>query len=49
LTGEGTVAIQYADGTELMAKGMHYDAGASVWTFTGATVTLPATPGAQAQ
>jgi len=49
LTGEGPVAIHYADGTELTAAGMQFDAEASVWTFSGATVTLPYTPGAEPQ
>ncbi|WP_172121767.1 MULTISPECIES: hypothetical protein [unclassified Devosia] len=47
LTGDGPVVIHYADGTELTAAGMQFDAEASVWTFSGATVTLPHTPGAQ--
>lgn len=46
LTGRGPVSIDYADGTQLEAKGLTYDAAALVWTFTRATVTLPDTPGA---
>jgi len=46
LTGNGPVHIDYADGTELEAEGLTYDAIALVWTFTRATVTLPDTPGA---
>lgn len=49
LRGEGPVTIDYADGTDLVAEGMTYDAIALVWTFTRATVTLPDTPGAAAQ
>ena len=46
LTGRGPVSIDYADGTQLEAEGLTYDAAALVWTFTRATVTLPDTPGA---
>ena len=46
LTGNGPVDIDYADGTQLEAEGLTYDAAALVWTFTRATVTLPDTPGA---
>lgn len=46
LTGSGPVDIVYADGTQLEAEGLTYDAAALVWTFTRATVTLPDTPGA---
>jgi lipopolysaccharide export system protein LptC len=46
LTGDGAVSVDYADGTELEAEGLTYDAAALVWTFTRATVTLPDTPGA---
>lgn len=45
LTSRGAVAIDYSDGTTIRADGLIYDAGAIVWTFTGSTVTLPATPG----
>ena len=48
LQGKGPVTIDYADGTHLVSEGMTYDAVKLVWTFTRATVTLPATPGADA-
>lgn len=47
LTSQGPVVVDYADGSHLVAKGLVYDAKALVWTFSGATVTLPATPGAE--
>lgn len=47
LEGDGAVAIDYADGTKLVAQGLTYDAKAMVWTFRRATVTLPDTPGAR--
>jgi lipopolysaccharide export system protein LptC len=47
LTGQGAVAIDYADGTKLVAEGMTYDATRLIWTFTRATVTLQDTPGAE--
>ena len=47
LTGKGPVVVDYADGTHLVATGLHYDAKTAVWTFTNATVTLPDTPGAE--
>ncbi|HTO27091.1 MAG TPA: hypothetical protein VL017_00715, partial [Devosia sp.] len=46
LTGTGPVDVVYADGTQLEAEGLTYDATALVWTFTRATVTLADTPGA---
>ncbi|SEP62929.1 hypothetical protein SAMN05428969_0211 [Devosia sp. YR412] len=46
LVGQGPVTVDYADGTHLVAEGVNYDAQASIWTFTRATVTLPDTPGA---
>lgn len=45
LKGDGPVDIDYADGTTVVAKGMTYEAKSMVWTFSGATVTLPSTPG----
>ena len=45
LLGKGAVHIDYADGTTLDGTGMTYDARSMVWTFSGANVTLPATPG----
>lgn len=45
LTTSGPVEIDYADGTAIRAERLVYDAGARVWTFSRATVTLPATPG----
>jgi len=45
LTGRGAVDILYADGTTVVAKGMTYEAKSTIWTFSGATVTLPSTPG----
>lgn len=47
LQGEGAVHIDYADGTTLDGIGMTYDARSMVWTFSGANVTLPATPGSE--
>ncbi|WP_375451231.1 hypothetical protein [uncultured Devosia sp.] len=47
LTGKGEVNVTYADGTQLVAKGMVYEAKSRLWTFSDAAVTLPATPGAQ--
>ena len=49
LTSTGPVSITYADGAQLEAKGLVYDAHALNWTFTDATVTLPNTPGAESQ
>ena len=46
LVGNGPVTVDYADGTQIEAEGLTYDAVALVWTFTRATVTLPDTPGA---
>ena len=45
LLGEGAVHIDYADGTTLDGTDMTYDARSMVWTFSGANVTLPSTPG----
>ncbi len=45
LTTTGGVVIDYADGSGVRAEGLTYDAGAMVWTFSRAVVTLPATPG----
>ena len=47
LTTKGAVTVDYADGTHLEAKGLVYHAKSLTWTFSGATVTLPATPGAE--
>ncbi|MGV8952853.1 MAG: hypothetical protein ACOH2M_17265 [Cypionkella sp.] len=47
LTTKGRVTVDYADGTHLVAKGLVYDAKAMTWTFSGANVTLPKTPGAE--
>jgi lipopolysaccharide export system protein LptC len=47
LVGKGAVHIDYADGTTLDGVGMTYDAKGMVWTFSGANVTLPSTPGLQ--
>jgi lipopolysaccharide export system protein LptC len=47
LVGEGAVHIDYADGTTLDGTGMTYDARSMVWTFSGANVTLPSTPGSE--
>lgn len=46
LTGRGPVTVDYADGTQIEAEGLTYDAATMVWTFNRATVTLPDTPGA---
>lgn len=45
LTAKGPVTINYSDGSDIKAAGMVYDAKQQTWTFTGATVTLPSTPG----
>jgi hypothetical protein len=45
LLGKGEVHIDYADGTTLDGTGMTYDARSMVWTFSGANVNLPSTPG----
>jgi lipopolysaccharide export system protein LptC len=47
LAGEGAVHIDYADGTTLDGTGMTYNAKSMVWTFSGADVTLPSTPGSE--
>jgi hypothetical protein len=47
LTSKGAVSVDYADGTHLVAKGLVYQAKSMIWTFSGATVTLPQTPGAE--
>ncbi|MEO5807109.1 hypothetical protein [Devosia sp.] len=47
LDSQGPVAVDYADGTKIIAKTMKYDTQAGVWTFSGSTVTLPSTPGAK--
>ena len=48
LTTTGAVTIDYADGTHLVAKGLVYNTKSLTWTFSGATVTLPKTPGVEA-
>ena len=48
LVSDGPVDIDYADGTDLVAAGMTYDAKTMIWTFSRVTVTLPSTPGADA-
>ena len=45
LTTRGPVAVDYADGSKVRAKGLVYDAAKIVWTFEGSVVTLPETPG----
>jgi lipopolysaccharide export system protein LptC len=47
LTTKGGVVVDYADGSHLVAKGLVYHAKSMTWTFSGATVTLPETPGAE--
>lgn len=47
LTTKGAVVVDYADGSHLVAKGLVYHAKSMTWTFSGATVTLPETPGAE--
>ena len=47
LTTTGAVTIDYADGTHLVAKGLVYNTKSLTWTFSGATVTLPKTPGVE--
>jgi len=49
LTARGRVAIDYADGATVRAEGMVHEAELSRWTFTKATVTLPSTPGENAE
>jgi hypothetical protein len=48
LTSTGAVAIDYADGTTLLAEGMRYSLADGLWTFTAPRVTVPDTPGADA-
>jgi lipopolysaccharide export system protein LptC len=45
LDSKGAVHVDYADGATVDAQGLVYDAKTQVWTFSRATVTLPATPG----
>ena len=45
LTTKGAVAIDYADGSSVRARGLVYDAANVVWTFDRSVVTLPSTPG----
>lgn len=45
LTTRGPVAVDYADGTQVRAQGLVYDAAEIVWTFERSVVTLPSTPG----
>jgi hypothetical protein len=45
LIGQGTVSLQYADGTTLDGQGLVYNLDEALWTFTKADVTLPKTPG----
>lgn len=47
LVATGRVHIDHADGTVLDAVGMTYDVTNAVWTFSRASVTLPATPGSE--
>jgi lipopolysaccharide export system protein LptC len=47
LTTKGPVVVDYADGAHLVAKGLVYHSKSMTWTFSGATVTLPETPGAK--
>lgn len=49
LNSNGPVAVDYADGTELVSKTMIYDTKTGVWTFSRANVTLPSTPGENAK
>lgn len=49
LTARGPVEIEQPDGTTVRAGGLVYDAGAVVWTFSRAVVTLPYTPGEDGQ
>ncbi|WDR07224.1 hypothetical protein PSQ90_07305 [Devosia rhodophyticola] len=46
LNSNGPVSVDYPDGTTVVSKGLLYDAKTALWSFTGATVTLPSTPGA---
>lgn len=45
LTGQGPVAIDYADGSGVRAEGLVYDADKVIWTFDRSVVTVPETPG----
>jgi hypothetical protein len=47
LVGQGQVSLEYADGTTLDGEGIAYNLEQANWTFTGANVTLPQTPGSQ--
>lgn len=45
LTARGPVVINYSDGSTVRAEGLVHEADRNRWTFSKATVTLPATPG----
>jgi lipopolysaccharide export system protein LptC len=45
LDAKGPVHVDYADGAKVDAESLVYDSKSQVWTFSRATVTLPATPG----
>ena len=45
---EGDVHFEYPNGTTLDSVGMKYDPLKDVWTFSGATMTLPSTPDQEA-
>lgn len=49
LSSDGAVAIDYADGTTVRAEGLVYDAASVIWTFKRSVVTLPSTPGEDAE
>ena len=44
LTASGAVSFTFPGGQRLDANGMRYDGNAKTWSFTGVTLTLPATP-----
>lgn len=46
VTASGAVTFQFPGGQRLDATGMSYDGTTRTWSFSRATLTLPATPGA---
>jgi lipopolysaccharide export system protein LptC len=49
LTASGAVDITFSGGQRLKSTGMSYDSVASVWKFSDVTLTLPNTPGGEAE
>jgi lipopolysaccharide export system protein LptC len=44
VSASGAVSFTFPAGQQLDASGMRYDGTSRTWTFTGVTLTLPATP-----